>query len=850
MGTQLHVIIVDDSEEHALLLLYNLRQGGIEPVHERVDTADKLTATLAKQEWDIVLSDYRMPQFNGLDALKLTREKDPNLPFILISGTVGEDCAVEAMRQGANDYIIKGNLTRLVPAITREVREAVNRRARKQAEEALRERGEEWRTLFEQARDSILVLELPPDGPPVIRNANVAALRMYGYSHDELIGKPISFLDAEDGSASLITERRRWSQATEGALFEARHRRKDGSVFEAEASVREMTVDGKRLLIDISRDITERKMRECRQLLSMTILELLAETAHRENTIRDILFAIKQSTGIEAVGIRLREGEDYPHIEANGFSPDFLKRERCLFTRASNGEPLRDDSGKVVLECLCGDIICGRADPGLPFFTKGGSFWTNGTTELIEAATLEQRQTHIRNTCNKFGYESVALIPLRATDRVIGLLQFNDHRKGCFTLDMIEFFEGLGASIAIAIDRQTSEKEKVKLMTELRQSHRMETVGRLAGGVAHDFNNLLTVILGNCSFLLNDIPKNDPRHADVEQIRNTGERAANLTKQLLAFSRKQIMQPKVLDLNAGLMDMEKLLRRLIGEDVNLTVCCAKDLALVKADSGQMEQVVMNLAINARDAMPKGGHLSIETTNVDIASIRVLNHDAAMPPGRYILLTVSDTGTGMDAGTLEHIFEPFFTTKELGRGTGLGLATVYGIVKQSGGFIDVQGEPARGTTFKIFLPVAPAAFLEGEGEGEGEGEKKRHVEKNIYTILLVEDEAAVRCMTRRILNGAGYTVLEAASAREALKHSGEDFDVVLTDIILPDTSGVELVAKLKKDGQIEAIYMSGYTDNPNVRDVLSRPDNRFLQKPFTAEALLSKVREALAQDPNV
>jgi CheY-like chemotaxis protein len=336
----------------------------------------------------------------------------------------------------------------------------------------------------------------------------------------------------------------------------------------------------------------------------------------------------------------------------------------------------------------------------------------------------------------------------------------------------------------------------------------------------------------------------------VEQIRNTGERAANLTKQLLAFSRKQIMQPKVLDLNAGLMDMEKLLRRLIGEDVNLTVCCAKDLALVKADSGQMEQVVMNLAINARDAMPKGGHLSIETTNVDIASIRVLNHDAAMPPGRYILLTVSDTGTGMDAGTLEHIFEPFFTTKELGRGTGLGLATVYGIVKQSGGFIDVQGEPARGTTFKIFLPVAPAAFLEGEGEGEGEGEKKRHVEKNIYTILLVEDEAAVRCMTRRILNGAGYTVLEAASAREALKHSGEDFDVVLTDIILPDTSGVELVAKLKKDGQIEAIYMSGYTDNPNVRDVLSRPDNRFLQKPFTAEALLSKVREALAQDPNV
>jgi len=266
------------------------------------------------------------------------------------------------------------------------------------------------------------------------------------------------------------------------------------------------------------------------------------------------------------------------------------------------------------------------------------------------------------------------------------------------------------------------------------------------------------------------------------------------------------------------------------------------LALVKADPGQMEQVVMNLALNARDAMPKGGHLGIETNNVDIAEICSLNHDAVMPPGRYVLLTVRDTGAGMNSEVLEHTFEPFFTTKELGRGTGLGLATVYGIVKQSCGFIDVQSEPGRGATFKIFLPAVAAASPEGKGEEE----EKRRVEKGRYTILLIEDDVTVRRMARKMLDGAGYAVLEAGSAREALAHSDKDFDLVLTDIVLPDMPGVELAANLMKDRpRLDAIYMSGYTDNPDIRDILSRPENRFLQKPFTAKALLDKVQEALA-----
>ena len=369
---------------------------------------------------------------------------------------------------------------------------------------------------------------------------------------------------------------------------------------------------------------------------------------------------------------------------------------------------------------------------------------------------------------------------------------------------------------------------------------------RLAGGIAHDFNNLLTAILGYCGFLLNDIPKNDPRHTDVEEIRSAGERAAGLTRQLLAFSRKQVMQFKVLDLNTVLTDMGKLLRRLIGENIVLTVSCAEDLPLIKADPGQMEQVIMNLAVNSRDAMPNGGRLTVETRGIEFAGEQALSQDVVMPPGCYALLAVNDTGAGMDAEILKHLFEPFFTTKELGKGTGLGLATVYGIIKQSGGFIDVESEPGRGTTFKIFLPVVPDAGIDGEGEGEGE--KNRQAGKSRYTILLAEDDTAVRSLTRRILEGAGYTVLEAASAREALECAGKDFDLLLTDIVLSDISGVELAAKLKKDKPLEVLYMSGYAGNADVRDILSQPGNRFLQKPFTPEALLSKIQEALASIP--
>ncbi|HAH07543.1 MAG TPA: hybrid sensor histidine kinase/response regulator [Elusimicrobia bacterium] len=636
-----------------------------------------------------------------------------------------------------------------------------------------------YRMLFDEARDPILALELPSDGLPIIREANAAALMAHGYSRGELIGKPISFLDAEAGPGPAITERRRLSLAGGGALFEARHRRKDGSVFDVEASLNCARAGGKIFAVDISRDITERKRLEKEMAEQGALLKAQQEASP------DGILVVDESGGIRSCNQRF--------VDMWGIPPEVI-------AFASDERALQSIIGKLV-------------DPQ-GFSRKVDYLYRHREERSRDDIHLKDGRTFDRHSSPMFSQEG------RYLGRVWYFRDITESRSG--------------------------EKALLESEGRLLQSQKMEVVDRLAGGIAHDFNNLLTAILGYCGFLLNDIPKNDPRHTDVEEIRSAGERAAGLTRQLLAFSRKQVMQFKVLDLNTVLTDMGKLLRRLIGENIVLTVSCAEDLPLIKADPGQMEQVIMNLAVNSRDAMPNGGRLTVETRGIEFAGEQALSQDVVMPPGCYALLAVNDTGAGMDAEILKHLFEPFFTTKELGKGTGLGLATVYGIIKQSGGFIDVESEPGRGTTFKIFLPVVPDAGIDGEGEGEGE--KNRQAGKSRYTILLAEDDTAVRSLTRRILEGAGYTVLEAASAREALECAGKDFDLLLTDIVLSDISGVELAAKLKKDKPLEVLYMSGYAGNADVRDILSQPGNRFLQKPFTPEALLSKIQEALASIP--
>jgi two-component system, cell cycle sensor histidine kinase and response regulator CckA len=385
--------------------------------------------------------------------------------------------------------------------------------------------------------------------------------------------------------------------------------------------------------------------------------------------------------------------------------------------------------------------------------------------------------------------------------------------------------------------------ERESLEEQLRQSQKMEAVGRLAGGIAHDFNNLLTIIVGYCELLLGSSLVDENQRGKVEEIKKAGERASVLTRQLLAFSRKQVLAPRGLDLNSVIESLRKMIERLIGEDIELVPVLHPHLNLVKADPGQVDQIVMNLVVNARDAMPSGGKLTIDTTNIEFDEAYVHSHPLSRP-GHYVLMAVSDTGTGMDRETQKHIFEPFFTTKEKGKGTGLGLATVYGIVKQSGGLIWLYSEPGVGTTFKIYLPrvlekrESPAARKHGPECLEGS-----------ETILVAEDESALRLLIRETLVRQGYKVLEAAEGKEALTLSRqypEPIHLLVADVVMPQMSGCELAEQITTArSQLAVLYISGYTDNAIVHHGGLDSGTAFLQKLFSPNALAKKVRQVLS-----
>jgi PAS domain S-box-containing protein len=386
--------------------------------------------------------------------------------------------------------------------------------------------------------------------------------------------------------------------------------------------------------------------------------------------------------------------------------------------------------------------------------------------------------------------------------------------------------------------------DRKKLEEKFHQAQKMEAVGQLAGGVAHDFNNLLTIISGYCEIVVDRLPADDPTRGMIQEIHKAGGRAAHLTRQLLAFSRQSIVEPRVLDLNAIVTDTEKMLQRLIGEDISLTTTLAPALKQVKADAGQIEQVIMNLAVNARDAMPQGGKLTIETCNVELGDDYAKMHPE-VKPGRYVLLAVTDTGAGMSQETKARIFEPFFTTKGPGKGTGLGLATVYGIVKQWGGHVGVYTELGQGTSFKVYLPL-----VAGTAPSSKSVNGVRIAPHGHETILLVEDEDAVRAITKLALQIHDYTVLEARSGEEAVRiceQHTEPIHLLITDVVMPNMGGRQVAERMAASKQgIKVLYLSGYTDDAVVRHGILQAEVAFLQKPFTPMALANKVREVLDQ----
>ncbi len=447
------------------------------------------------------------------------------------------------------------------------------------------------------------------------------------------------------------------------------------------------------------------------------------------------------------------------------------------------------------------------------------------------------------------GIRSYGVVPLIAQGELIGSLNLGAREPGGPPASDLAVAREVGDQLAIALrqarlaeELQASYDDLQQTQGQLAQAQKMEAIGQLAGGVAHDFNNLLTVIAGRSHLALEQLPADHPLRRHIDLIRTTTDRAAALTRQLLAFSRKQVLEPTVLDLNALVAGLVPMLQRLIGEHIELTTAPTEPLGRVRADRSQLEQVILNLAVNARDAMPQGGALTVETANADLDEAYAKGHPGATP-GAFVMLAVADTGHGMDADTQARIFEPFFTTKAQGKGTGLGLATVFGIVKQSGGNIWVYSEPGHGTTFKVYLPRVEEAL-----DSAAPAPATAVLPRGSETVLLVEDDDEVRSLAHETLQSGGYTVIPAANPNEALRLAADGsrpIHLLVTDVVLPQLSGRGLADRLSADHrELRILYMSGYTDEAIVRHGVLDAGTAFLQKPFTPYALLAKIREVL------
>jgi PAS domain S-box-containing protein len=720
-----------------------------------------MRAALRERNWDVVLSDFSMPNFSAEQALDVLRESDQDLPFLIISGTIGEEVAVGALQAGAHDFLLKGRLARLGPAIERELRERDNRKARRKAEAALLRSEARFRRLAASGVVGISITNA--DGTMV--ETNDAFLRMTGYTSDDVAAGRIRGAEITPPDWQTANSLAEAELEANGFCrpFEKEYFRKDRSRVPILIGATQLE-DG--TILSISIDLTEQKRIEQELVKTEDLYRRIVETTNEGVWIVDaggiLTFVNGRMTRLlghaegELVGRRIL---------------DFVAQESLASLEAILARQERE-TGQVELRFACKD---------------GRDMWA-----LVDVARL----------------------PADPSNSMVGLV-----------VDMTQ---------------------RRRLEEQLRQAQKMDAVGNLSGGIAHDFNNILSVILSYSSLMLADLKPGDPMRTDLEEVKRAAERASDLTRQLLAFGRQQMLQPRNLDLNQILIGMEKMLRRILREDTELSLLTSHGLGIAYADAGQLEQVVMNLVVNSRDAMPSGGKITIETANVELdAAYAAVHHDVI--PGNYVMLAVTDTGAGMDKATVDRIFEPFFTTKEKGKGTGLGLSMVFGIVKQSKGHIWVYSEPGNGTTFKIYLPR-----IEGTGITEAPSAIAPMTLRGSETILLVEDEEQVRVITRSILRRQGYNVIDAQNGGEALltceKYPAR-IHLLITDVVMPRMSGRELAERLgPMRPDMKVLYISGYTENSVVHHGVLQSDVAFLHKPITPGALSRKVREVLDAVP--
>lgn len=589
-------------------------------------------------------------------------------------------------------------------------------------------------------------------------------------------------------------------------------------------------------------DITEHKMAEQLKILDRDIFSLMQDSRDLKEQMRDVVIMLKKTTEFDAVGIRLKADENFPYFAEVGFPSDLLLKENSLIERNKNGGVCRVEDGKVCLECTCGLVITGTIKQGHSLFSPRGSFWTNDSFPLLDIPAEDEPRHNPRNECIHHEYASIALIPVRDNEQIIGLIQLNHHQKGRLNLQMIEHLEDIATHIGTALVQMHANEQNKALEEQLRQSQKMEAIGMLAGGVAHDFNNILTVIMGYANLLGLGGALNEKQREAAEQIISSSEKAAQLTSGLLAFSRKQVLDVRQADLNDIVHKVQKFLGRVIGEDVKL-ICTQHNAQLpVNVDSGQIEQVLINLATNARDAMPNGGMLTIETWLQHIDSQFIHSHGYG-EPGLYALMTISDTGAGMDEETCSKIFEPFFTTKVVGKGTGLGMAIVYGIVKQHSGFINVYSEPGEGTAFKVYLPISAS-----ENDAINVAKEQSVPPRGTETILLAEDDATVNKLVTTILTQFGYEVIQAVDGQDAIDKfiaNSENIKLILMDMIMPNKNGKEAYEEIRQiRPNVKVLYSSGYTADFIQSRGVKEEGAELIMKPVQPMELLRKIREML------
>jgi PAS domain S-box-containing protein len=759
MNNTIRILYVEDCLEDRELVADTLRREGLQCEFFYAVTREEIRNLLTLGQFDLIFSDFSLPGYSGMEVLALAGSLQPEIPFLFLSGTIGEERAIQTLRSGATDYILKDHLDRFGAAVRRAMREAHERREWHRAEQQLRL----FRSLIDHTNDTIEIIDLETGR---FLDVNEQACHAHGYSREEYLS--LTLPEVTHSLAKLPWQKIVDHLRSRGSvLLKGEHRRKDGSSFPVEVRATYIKLD-REYMLAIARDITEREQAE----------EALRKSEQRFRELADTIDEV--------------------------FWISTLDRKQLLYISSAC---------EKILGHPCQSLY---EEPDL---------WLK-TVHVEDRERVEQA---LRNLPDADAYEwEYRIIRPDSKVRVI--------RERAFPVrDLKGNVERL-----IGVARDITENRI--LADQLRQSQKMEAIGQLAGGVAHDFNNVLAAIILQAQLSASATGIPETVCEGLQNIRLAAERAANLTRQLLLFSRKQVMQSRNLDLNEAVTSLVKMLQRIIGEDIQLQSRLHPGPLTTHADSGMLDQVLMNLVINSRDAMPAGGELLIETTRTDVDE-EMARRYSDISAGPYVCVSVVDTGVGIPKEVLPRIFEPFFTTKEVGKGTGLGLATAFGIVKQHRGFIQIETELGKGSRFQVFLPASDA---------EPEmliGMRPPEIQGGCETILVVEDSQAVRSLTQILLERHGYRVLPAADGVEALelweKHAAS-ISLLMTDLVMPGgLSGQELARKLQRDNpQLKTIFTSGYSAEIGGCKNGLKPGDNFLQKPSPADKLLEIVRRRL------